>query len=201
MSEIIIEKAPEQYQRYLTIGDAKGNFNKKIDGAGEAKISADELCDEESIKDCLEFLEYLEKSGYVLSQLEKKSVASPVATEEEETGEKIETLIKDLGDKKQAVRWSTVEKIINYINSDIPQESKAKVVDHLIKALQDKNWYVRGNVVWILEKAAIPDVPPTSSQTWLNPLSRSCRTKTKIFVQPQCEPWRSFWSSWIFLWV
>jgi hypothetical protein len=65
MSGIIIEKAPESYQRYLTIGDAKGNFNKKVDTKEEAKISAEEFCKEKGAEDCQKFLEFLDKSHFI----------------------------------------------------------------------------------------------------------------------------------------
>lgn len=166
MSGIIIDKAPERYQRYLTIGDAKGNFDKKkVDTKTEAGIALEEFCKESSAEECQKFLKYLEESGYACRMPSEKSA--------------IERKIEALGHKNKAVRWKAVDALIKDVELHSSPESKARVIDALVNALEDENWYIRVNAALIFAKIAEMEISLDLKEKGLVPLLKAAKDENK----------------------
>lgn len=64
MPDIIIDNAPPDYKRALTIGDASDNFDKSVNTEKEASIAKDTYCDGASERNCTEFVKFLKDNGY-----------------------------------------------------------------------------------------------------------------------------------------
>ena len=100
MGRIVISQAPKAYQKYLNIGDKApgiGNGDGIINLPGEAKKAVESLWSERNDEELGQFLEYLEKSGYIPSKLGIKCDPLKIMLDGCRTGvEKYEKRSRDL---------------------------------------------------------------------------------------------------------
>lgn len=168
MSGLRIAKAPNEY--HLTVG------------------AVEKFCKENSAEDCQKFLKYsLEKSGYTCFKPIKKSAIERKieALGHENPGVRwkavdslikdiklhgcseskvnvITSLIKALKDEKWLIKANAVLILGRIANLDLTLGLKPKMIDPLIKTLEDKNKNVRRVAVWALAKIlANSAVPPS----------------------------------------
>lgn len=105
MAEILINSAPSNYQKYLTIADARFNFNKKIDSAEEAQCAAEEFKKNAPVQEYQNFLEFLDRSGFRHPELKTKDGTTQAS---------LRTVLVKEPEKSQDImgRVDTVEKLI-----------------------------------------------------------------------------------------
>ncbi len=173
------------YQTYLTIGDAKGNFNNKVENNQEAKISAKKLCEHEPSEKCQKFLEYLEQSGYAFPELKKRFIKSPKSSplfpkKEKEIDKniekidekKIEKLIENLKSENKKIREAAAWSLRKLITPKMSPELKDKIGTTLIEALNDEKVKgARRAIVWALETLAASNLSPELKDKIAGPLS------------------------------
>ncbi len=179
MGEIIINNAPQAYRNYLKIGDThkgeKGN-DGGINEISEAKRAAEKFCSEKPTGDCQEFLEYLEQSGYAFPELRIK-----VATffeKQKEIERKIEKQIRTLCEKKffgwaranWEARMHAAYDLGQFAKSDISPELKARIVDSLLIALEDRDQDIKISAAYALGQFAKSDISPELKAEMAAPL-------------------------------
>ena len=133
MADIKIENAPREYQKYLKIGDAKGNANNVIDNDGEARAAAEALCKDTPAANCNKFFEYIEKVDYSFRRLKDDLLA--------------ESYLKTVAEKDTKTRSEAAKQLKYFAKAFISPELRTKIAKALILLLEDKVEAVRSNAV------------------------------------------------------
>lgn len=116
MTDITIVSAPDNYQKYLWMGDSREGetgFDGILNDQNEAAVAADKYCGEKQADECQGFIEYLEGHGYVLAQIRTRYL-QPV--KHEITDQTLTEIAESVGPYKEAVRQLKEKGIINEQN-------------------------------------------------------------------------------------
>ncbi len=176
----MIADAPKKYQRYLTMGDTKGNYDKRVDEK-EAVTAAEEFCEEKSLKECRDFLNYLKEKGKYekFPGLRQVLVGSFNHIDEIDRANKIKGWISSLAHKKPEVRERSAEYILavfDSIEEKIDDNYKAGVLRQLARALGSAdNRILKDELIKIAARIALPEekFPAEMREILIDPLVKS----------------------------